>query len=186
MSRHALILTAVIFVGLVGGCAKKKAEPKKEEPAAKVEPEAKVQVDEGGKGGGDGEGGGGENDGERPPLTADTKIRVRWPGEEVVFTGDKLAKLPTSHAPIGDTDTPGWTLNQILDAVGVKPTGKVVVQGEESANLILEPGDLDPAKAVLFIKLNRSGQLRFRVFRKVGDTYEVAGELRGITEIGVL
>jgi hypothetical protein len=137
----------------------------------------------GGQGGGDGEGGGGEDDGERPTPTADLKITVVGPAGESVFTGDKLAALPTSTAPIGDTDTPGWTLLQVIEAAGAKPTAKVIVYGEEGANLILEGDTLDPAKATLFIKLNRSGQLRFRAFKKVGSTWETVGELRGISRI---
>lgn len=137
----------------------------------------------GGEGGGDGEGGGGENDGEKPTPTADLKITVVSAAGEVVFTGDKLAALPTSTAPIGDTETPGWTLLQIIEAAGAKPTAKVIVYGEESANLILEGDALDPTKATLFIKLNRSGQLRFRAFKKAGSTWDTIGELRGITRI---
>jgi hypothetical protein len=137
----------------------------------------------GGQGEGNGEGGGGENTGDRPMPTAALTIEIDAPDGVKTFTGDKLAALPTTHAPVGDTDTPGWTLLQILDAVGVKPTKTVVVEGGEGANLILDPGDLDPAKALLFIKLNRSGALRFRVFRKTGDTWELGGELRGVSRI---
>ena len=137
----------------------------------------------GGQGGGDGAGGGAENEGERPAPSPDLKITIVGPAGETVFTGDKLAPLPTTTAPIGDTDTPGWTIDQILTAAGVSPKGQVVVYGEESANLILEPSDLDPETAKPFIKLNRSGQLRFRLFRKNGETWDIAGELRGISRI---
>jgi hypothetical protein len=137
----------------------------------------------GGGGGGDGEGGGGDHDGDRPTPGADLKIVVAGPSGDVTVTGDQLTGLPTTTAPVGDTDTPGWTLDQILALAGATPTGKLVLHGTEGANLILEPGDLDPAIARPFIKLNRSGQLRFRLFRKVGDTWDVAGELRGIARI---
>lgn len=138
------------------------------------------------RGDGDGEGGGGENDGARPALSADLVIRIKGgPAGEIKFTGEQLAKMSTTTAPIGDMDTPGWTLPAVLEAAGVKPAEakQIVVYGEEGANLVLEPGDLDPAKANLFIKLNRQGKLRFRVFRKVGETWEVGGELRGISEV---
>jgi len=138
---------------------------------------------QGGSGGGNGEGGGAENEGDRPAPSADLKITIVGPAGETIFTGDKLAPLPTTTAPVGDTDTPGWTLDQILTAAGVSPKGKLVVYGEEGANLILEPSDLDPATAKPFIKLNRSGQLRFRLFRKSGTTWDIAGELRGISRI---
>jgi hypothetical protein len=137
----------------------------------------------GGQGGGDGAGGGAENEGERPAPSADLKITIVGPAGETVFTGDKLGSLPTTTAPVGDTETPGWTIDQILTTAGVSPKGKVVVYGEESANLILEPSDLDPTRSKPFIKLNRSGQLRFRLFRKNGETWDIAGELRGISRI---
>jgi hypothetical protein len=139
----------------------------------------------GGQGGGDGAGGGGENEGERPTPSADLRIEISGPGGESVFTGDRLVDLPTSTAPIGDTDTPGWTLPQILAAAGVRPTGTLVLYGEEGANLILDAQDLDPATRSAFIKLNRSGQLRFRLFKKTGSTWDIAGELRGIARIEV-
>lgn len=159
---------------------------KKGKPQWQVGPVTEIAVrrpattaEEGGKGGGDGEGGGAENEGERPKPSADLTFLV---GDKT-FTGDQLAALPTTTAPVGDTDTPGWTLPQVLEAAGVKPTGKVILHGEEDANLILEPADLDPATTVAFIKLNRSGQLRFRLFKKKGATWDIVGELRGIAKI---
>ena len=164
---------------------------KKGEPKWSVDPVTGVAVTTrkekeaamGGQGGGDGAGGGGEDEGARPEPSADLKITVVGAGGETVFTGDKLKDLPTTTAPVGDTDTPGWTLQQIIEAAGEKPTGKVIVYGEEVANLILEGDVLDPEKARLFIKLNRSGQLRFRAFKKVGSTWDTVGELRGISRI---
>lgn len=137
------------------------------------------------RGEGDGEGGGGENDGARPDLSAELVIQIKGPAGEVEFTGAQLAKMSTTTAPIGDMDTPGWTLPAVLEAAGVKlgDAKQIVVYGQEGANLVLAPADFDPAHANLFIKLNRQGKLRFRVFRKVGETWEVAGELRGISEV---
>jgi len=161
---------------------------KKGTPQWSVDPVTGIAVKtrpvmKGGEGGGDGEGGGGENEGERPELDPDLKITVAGADGDKVVTGAQIAALPTSTAPVGDTDTPGWTLHQFIEAAGARPTGKVIVYGEESANVILEGDHLDPAKAVLFIKLNRSGQLRFRAFAKVGSTWDTVGELRGITRI---
>lgn len=150
--------------------------------AVRVTTGPKPEMATGGQGGGDGAGGGEE--GERPPLTAETKIVVvAADGAKTTIDGGQIAKLPTSTAPIGDTDTPGWTLGQLIELAGAEPTGKVIVYGSEGANLILEPADFDPAKATAFIKLNRSGQMRFRLFRKAGSTYDIAGELRGIDKI---
>jgi hypothetical protein len=187
-------LVAAVFPGRSGPAfgffapqdlAKKGKAQWQREPVSQlvVTTRAPEAATEGGQGGGDGAGGGAENEGDRPAPSADLKITIVGPAGETVFTGDKLASLPTTTAPVGDTETPGWTIDQILTTAGVSPTGKVVVYGEESANLILEPSDLDPKTAKPFIKLNRSGQLRFRLFRKSGDTWDIAGELRGISRI---
>jgi hypothetical protein len=139
----------------------------------------------GGMGGGDGEGGGAEDQGERPKPTADLTITVVGAGGAVKVTGDKLGAMPTSTAPVGDTSTPGWTLQQVLELGEADYQGKSVVVTGTEANLVLEPADLDPAKAVLFIKLNRQGQLRFRAFRKQAEAWEQFGELRGLTRVEV-
>lgn len=162
----------------------KKGKPKLTIPGVT---EVRVQVPEmaPGQGGGDG-GGGGEEGGERPVPTADLKIEINLGGVDTMFTGDQLAKIPTTTAPIGDMDTPGWTLPAVLKAAGVDVKslkGKVVMYGDEGANLILEPGDLDNVNTVAFIKLNRQGKLRFRLFKKAGATWDVTGELRGIASI---
>ncbi len=165
---------------------------KKARPAIAVTDVAEVRITlaaakEGGGGGGDsgggGDHGGGGGDDERPRPTADLKITIKGPAGEVVFTGDKLNDLATVTAPSGDTETPGWTIPAILKAAGVEPTGKLFLVGEEGASLLLEPGDLDPATTMLYVKLNRQGQLRFRVFKKQGEVWDVTGELRGIKSI---
>ncbi|MCB9560673.1 MAG: hypothetical protein H6709_24675 [Kofleriaceae bacterium] len=137
----------------------------------------------GGRGGGDSGGGGNESDTERPRPSAALTFTIKAGDQEVVFTGDKLESIPTITAPIGDTDTPGWSLVDVMKAAGVEPKGRLFIEGTEGANLLLEASDLDPATAVLFIKLNRSGQLRFRIFRKTATTWEIGGELRGIHSI---
>jgi len=135
---------------------------------------------------GSGGGGGDHASGERAEPTAELKVEIETAAGKSTFTGDKMVGLPELKAPTGDTETPGWNLVDVLAAAGVKDPKAVVLTDEENATLKIEGDDWDPAKATLYLKLNKSGQLRFRVFRKVGDTYEVAGELRGITEIGVL
>ncbi len=138
-------------------------------------------------GAGDSGGGGGDHEhtDERPRPTADLKIKIRSAAGEVEFTGDKLEAIPTVTAPIGDTETQGWTIPAILEASGVKPVGRLFIEGEEGASLLLEESDLDPAKVMLYVKLNRQGQLRFRIFRKTGEVWDVGGELRGIYSIEV-
>jgi hypothetical protein len=39
---------------------------------------------------------------------------------------------------------------------------------------------------VLYVKMNRGGQLRFRRYAKRGDAWEMTGELRGLAKITVV
>lgn len=143
----------------------------------------------GGDSGGGGEHGGGGNQGDkgvRPVPTAELTIEIEGPGaKKSTFTGDKMAGLPEVHAPSGDTETPGWNLVDVLAAAGLKDAKVVVLTDEANAALRIEGADWDPAKTMLYLKLNRSGVIRFRVFRKTGELWEIAGELRGIKAIKV-
>lgn len=122
----------------------------------------------------------------RPAVSADLSIEITGAAGDSVFTGDRFESLPVIKAPSGDTETPGWNLLDVLAAAGVKSPQLVHLTDGEGATLQLEAADFDPARTVLYLKLNRSGVLRFRVFRKTGDTWDVGGELRGITKIHVV
>jgi hypothetical protein len=50
--------------------------------------------------------------------------------------------------------------------------------------LTIEKADL--ADEVPYVKLNRQGSLRFRIFKKVGDGWQPGGDLRTLTRIEVL
>lgn len=138
-------------------------------------------------GGGDSGGGGHEGDGHgRPTPTAELTIAITSAAGASVFTGDKLASLPSVTAPVGDTTTLGWNLLDVMKVAGLAGVAAVNLSDSEGANLRLEGADFDPKVTVLFIKLNRSGQIRFRRFAKQGSTWEMTGELRGITKIAVV
>lgn len=134
---------------------------------------------------GSGGGGGDHAAGQRAVPTADLKLEVETAAGTSTFTGDKMASLPEIKAPTGDTETPGWNLVDVLAAAGVKNPKTVVLTDEENATLKIEGDDWDPAKTTLYLKLNKSGQLRFRVFRKTGEVWEMAGELRGVQKVRV-
>jgi hypothetical protein len=140
----------------------------------------------GNRGGGDGEGHRHDGDGERPAPTAALTITVETAAGPTVLTGDKLTAVPSITAPIGDTETPGWHILDLLTAAGVTtaPTTVTLVDPEGTA-LTLTGGDLDRALTILYVKLNRGGQLRFRRFAKRGTTWEMTGELRGLGKIVV-
>ena len=140
-----------------------------------------------------GEHGGGDSGGKRehadevrPTASPDLTIEITGAQGASTFTGDKLEALPVIKAPAGDTETPGWSLIDVLATAGITKPQIVHLTDGEGATLRLDTADFDPTKAVLYLKLNRSGVIRFRVFRRVGETWEVGGELRGITKIHVV
>lgn len=137
----------------------------------------------GSRGGGDGEGNRHDGDGDRPALSADLTIAIETAAGTTAFTGDKLAALPTINAPIGDTTTAGWNILDILAAAGVTDPKSLQLIDPEGTALSLSGADLDRATTVLYVKLNRGGQLRFRRFAKQGTTWQMTGELRGLGKI---
>ncbi len=100
--------------------------------------------------------------------------------------GTKLLEM-TREAPPGDADShAGWRLLTVLDAMGIKSPKRLLLTDASGTNLTLEKQDLDPASAVPFLKLNRQGTIRFRVFRKQGETWQMGSDLRGLTTIEIL
>ena len=153
--------------------------------AGQIAAQAAAQV-AGDHGGGD-SGGNREHAGEaRPPVPADLSIAITGPAGDRTFTAADLEALPVIKAPSGDTETPGWSLVDLLAAAGVTKPQVVHLTDGEGATLQLGADDFDRTKAVLYLKLNRSGVIRFRAFRKTGATWDVTGELRGITKIHVV
>lgn len=144
---------------------------------------AELAAQKGGRGGGDSDGHQHDGDGERPQPTADLVIDVKTRAGDKQLTGLDLAKLPAIHAPTGDTQTPGWNVVDVIVAAGIAKGTAVTLVDSEGATLRLEAKDYDAATTVLYVKLNKSGQLRFRRFGKVGEAWEMTGELRGLARI---
>lgn len=140
----------------------------------------------GGHGGGDSAGNRHDGEGERPAPTADLVIAIKSASGESTFTGDKLIPLPTITAPTGDTQTPGWSLLDIMAAAGLADAKAVSLLDSEGAGLRLEGADFDRAATVLYVKMNRGGQLRFRRYSKRGEAWEMTGELRGLSKISIV
>ncbi len=140
----------------------------------------------GGHGGGDSAGNRHDGEGERPVPTAELVIAIKSAKGESTFTGDKLVALPTITAPTGDTQTPGWNLVDILAAAGLGDAKVVSLLDSEGAGLRLEGADFDRDAAVLYVKMNRGGQLRFRRYARRGTAWEMTGELRGLAKITVV
>lgn len=114
------------------------------------------------------------------------KISIKTAKGETFVDGPKLLAIARSPMP-GDTgEGKGWPLTTILELGGIKKFDKLLLTDATGTNLNLEKADFDPKKSVPFIKLNRQGQLRFRVFKKQGDTWQASGDLRALTSIQVI
>ena len=85
--------------------------------------------------------------------------------------------------PGGGGDAKGWQLVTVLDAAGIKHFDKLLLTDAAGLTLTLEHKDFDGKTTIPFIKLNRQGALRFRIFKKQGDGYQATGDLRALTSI---
>lgn len=134
------------------------------------------------KGTGRGQNEHGDNAGGDPALL---KLTIKTAKGEQVIEGKKLLEM-TREAPPGDADGKGWKLSTVLAQAGVTKYERLLLADAKNTNLTLEKQDLDEKSAIPFIKLNRQGTLRFRVYRKQGDTWQPGSDLRALERIEVL
>lgn len=136
----------------------------------------RIKIAQGGsRGQNDDRGGGGGGD---PTKLV---VLVKTPAGSTALTGDKILGLPREAMP-GNPDQKGWRLTALLDAAGVKAYDRLVLSDAAGANLTLDRKDVSDT-SVPFIKLNKQGALRLRVFKKSGDGWNPAGDLRALTGI---
>jgi len=133
-------------------------------------------------------GGRGQNDtgegGGKDPRTIELTIKTAA-GEQVI-KGETLLETQREAQPGETGEGKGWTLTSILGHAGIKTYERLLLTGEGGTNLTLEKQDLDPKTSVPFVKLNRQGSLRFRVFKKQGDTWQPGQDLRGLVRVEIL
>lgn len=134
-------------------------------------------------GGGRGENDKGEGGGQDPRAI---ELTIKTPAGEQVVKGDKLLETEREFQPGHDDGGKGWTLATILKNAGVTKYERLLLTGENGTNLTLEKQDLDPKSAIPFVKLNRQGSLRFRVYKKQGDTWQPGQDLRSLARVEVL
>jgi hypothetical protein len=72
----------------------------------------------------------------------------------------------------------------ILAAADVKTFKKVTLHDANGASIPLERNEVS-AESVPFVKLNRQGSLRFRLYKKQNDGWQPSGDLRSLVEIKV-
>lgn len=129
----------------------------------------------------------GENDhgGHTATDPQDLKLAIKTKAGAQTLTGDKLLAITREPMPGGGGDAKGWKLGTILDAAGVKTWKKLLLMDEAGLSLTIEAKDVDD-KTVPFVKLNRQGSLRFRIFKQQGEGWTPSGDLRALKSIEVL
>jgi hypothetical protein len=127
----------------------------------------------------------GQNDDQGGGAADPTKLTlsVKTAKGTTTLTGTQLIALPREPAP-NNPDQKGWRLQQLLTAAGVTSFKQLVLSDATGTTLVLDKTDLG-ADTVPFIKLNKSGQLRFRVLKKQADGWNSAGDLRALAAIDV-
>jgi hypothetical protein len=155
----------------------KKGTPKLREDAIA---EVRIMLTQGSNRGQNDHGDGGGSD----PTKLELAIKTAK-GEQVL-KGEKLLETPREPLPGETGEAKGWPLSVILANAGVAKYERLLLTGENGTNLTLEKQDLDPKASVPFIKLNRQGSLRFRVYKKQGELWQAGADLRGLVRIEIL
>ncbi|MBV8758702.1 MAG: hypothetical protein JO257_15555 [Deltaproteobacteria bacterium] len=113
------------------------------------------------------------------------KVAIKTSKGESTLEGAKLLAVPREPEP-GGKDLKGWTLATLLKTAGVDHYEKVILTDAAGLNLTLEKQDLDPAASIPYIKLNRQGALRVKIYKKQGDSWQPSGDLRGLVRVEIL
>ena len=70
------------------------------------------------------------------------------------------------------------------DIPGIKTFTKLTLSSDDGASVPLTKAELGE-DSIPFVKLNRKGQLRFRLYKKQGDGFTSGADLRSLTRIKV-
>jgi hypothetical protein len=135
----------------------------------------RIKVAQGGNRGQNDDGGGGAADPTQLVIGVKTAAGVSQ------LTGAQVLALPREPTP-GSPDQKGWRLAALLDAAGIKAFEHLVLRDAAGNNLTLDKADVSNT-SVPFLKLNKQGMLRLKVYKKAGDGWNTAGDLRGLTAI---
>jgi hypothetical protein len=141
--------------------------------------ELRIKLDASGMRGGNDHGGGAAID------PAKVEIAIKTAAGDKKLTGEQLLGLTREPMPGGGGDAKGWRLDTILTAAGVKSYEKLLLIDAGGTVLPIEKKDID-ANTIPFIKLNRQGSLRFRLYKKQADGFQAAGDLRSLTRIEII
>jgi hypothetical protein len=112
------------------------------------------------------------------------KLAVKTPKGEHIVDGKTLLAIPRETAPGGEGQ--GWALTTILKAADVTQFQSLILNDSAGLALNLDKSAFDPASSIPFVKLNRQGTLRFRIYKKQGDGWTSSGDLRGLVAIEIV
>jgi len=141
--------------------------------------ELRIKLDANGARGGNDHGGGEVVD------PANVSLAIKGPKRETKLSGEKLLSLPREPMPGGGGDAKGWRVPQLLEAAGVTSFKKLRLFDASGMSLTLEQAELDD-NTVPFVKLNRQGALRYRLYKRAGTGWQGAADLRNVVTIEVL
>ncbi len=126
--------------------------------------------------GGDHQGGaGGDVDPTKLVLTFQTPAGTR------TLSGTDIIALPREEVD----QQPGWKLTTLLAAVGIKDYQRLVLLDAGGTSLVLDRKDFDDTTKIPFVKLNKQGQLRFRVYARRGEGWQASGDLRALATVQI-
>lgn len=123
---------------------------------------------------------GGQHQGSTGEGVDPTKLVVKIGDKQI--TGPEILKLPREPQP-GNEDTKGWRVQQFLEAAGVTKYQSITLVDASGATVPLTKKELEGS--VAFIKLNKQGALRFRMYTKKGEGWESGADLRALTRIDI-
>lgn len=128
---------------------------------------------------------GGNDQGGEAIDPADVTLAIKTARGETALSGEKLLTLPREPMPGGGGDATGWRVQQLVEAAGVKTFTKLRLVDASGMSIPLERAELG-ADTVPFIKLNRKGALRYRLYKKNGTGWQGAADLRNVAAIEVV
>lgn len=109
-------------------------------------------------------------------------LAFKTPTGESKLTGDKILAIPR-EALAGQGK--GWKLATLMTAGGITAFDHLVLTDTAGPNVTLDKADF-AADSLPFVKLNKRGELRFKVYKKKGEGWEAGAGLRSLATIQVL
>jgi hypothetical protein len=112
------------------------------------------------------------------------ELTIKGPKGPQTIKGDKLIATPFDPSPNGSKDQ-GWKLTTLLANAGVTAFKQLILTDATGAKLTLDKTDVSDT-SVPFVKMNKQAKLKVRVWKKNGDGWTEAKNLRELKSIDVI